>query len=418
MNFLSLTVPYAPLEVRMQDWVILFLCGGGTLVISFFCSMWEAALYAVSKSRVEVLKKSGARSGKKLAQLRENIGEPIAAILILNTISHTGGAAGVGAASANIASGYLSMSQSWVVGISSAIFTLLILFLSEIIPKTIGVSYANTIAPLSAYPIQWTIWSLYPIVKVCQLLTNAFSSGEDPGRVTEEELHALAQTSAKTGTLLREEARWVRNVLELDETHAADIMTPRTVMFIKDSNETIESLREEASDWIYSRIPIAPDENPDEIEGIVMRREVLEVLAEGDTDQPLRSLKRDVYFVDEDEPLHSLLQTSVTKRQHLFVVRDDYGGVAGIVTLEDVFEEIIGQEIMDETDRHADLQNLARLIYKGKEDTARTASEPSGAPDTPPEQSVSPSDQPPAADQMSEVEESVQNASERPEDSV
>ncbi len=402
----------------MQDWVILFLCGGGTLLVSFFCSMWEAALYAVSKSRVEVLKKSGSRAGKKLADLRQNIGEPIAAILILNTISHTGGAAGVGAASANLASNYFSMPQSWVVGAASVVFTLLILFLSEIIPKTIGVSYANRIAPLSAYPIQWTIWSMYPLVKFCQLLTNSFSSGEDPGRVTEEEIHALAQTSAKTGTLLREEARWVKNVLELDETHAADIMTPRTVMFLKDSNETIEDLREEASEWIYSRIPIAPDENPDKIEGIVMRREVLEELAEGDTDKPLRSLKRDVQFVDEDEPLHSLLQTSVKERQHLFLVRDDYGGVAGIVTLEDVFEEIIGQEIMDETDRHADLQNLARLIYKGEK---RKEEEPTTpvreSEDRSPESAGSTSGNV-HADEPSRVEETADETTEPAEDSA
>ncbi len=226
--------------------------------------------------------------------------------------------------------------------------------------------HADTLAPIFAYPIQLTIWGLYPFVKICQLLTNTISPEGTQGEVTEEELLTLAQTSAKTGKLLQEEARWVKNVLSLDEMHASDIMTPRTVMFIKDSTETIESLREEASDWVYSRIPIAPDENPDEIEGIVIRRDVLEELTEGDTDKPLSSLKREVQFVPEDEPLHSLLQKSVTSREHLFVVKDRYGGVSGIVTLEDVFEEIIGQEIMDETDRHADLQNLARLLYKSE----------------------------------------------------
>jgi len=349
------------------DWVVLLLCALGTLTISFFCSLWEAALYAVSQSRVEVLKKAGSRMGRKLAKLRRNIDEPIAAILVLNTISHTGGAAAVGAKAADIAvhSGY-SLSKGAMVGLAGVVFTLLILFLSEIIPKTLGVVHASTVAPFSAYPIQWTIWGLYPIVKICQLLTNSISPEANQGEVTEEELLTMAQTSAKTGTLLQEEARWVKNVLSLDEMQAADVMTPRTVMFIKDSTELIENVREEAPGWVYSRIPIAPNENPDEIEGIVMRRDVLEELAEGDTEKPLSTLTREVQFVPEDEALNSILQKSVTSREHLFVVKDRYGGVSGIVTLEDVFEEIIGQEIMDETDRHADLQNLARLLYKSE----------------------------------------------------
>ncbi len=352
------------------DWIVLLICAFGTLIISFFCSLWEAALYAVSQSRVEVLKKEGSRSGIKLSHLRRNIDEPIAAILVLNTISHTGGAAGVGAKAADIAvSSGTSIPEGVMVGIAGVVFTLLILFLSEIIPKTLGVVYADTIAPFSAYPIQWTIWGLYPIVKICQLLTNKISADNKQGEVTEEELTTMAQTSAKTGTLLQEEARWVKNVLALDETYASDIMTPRTVMFLKDSTTLIEDLRDEAPEWVYSRIPIAPDENPDEIEGVVMRRDVLEVLAEGETDKPLSALKREVQFVPEDEPLHSILQKSVTSREHLFVVKDRYGGVSGIVTLEDVFEEIIGQEIMDETDRHADLQNLARLLYKSEKRT-------------------------------------------------
>lgn len=341
-----------------MTWFLLITCAVGTLSVSFLCSMWEAALYSVETARVKQLEKEGSASGKKLARLRENIDEPISAILILNTISHTVGATGVGAFSAQLFG-------SAFVGIISVIFTLLILFLSEIIPKTLGVTYAETIAPFSAFPIYWTIVALLPLVKICQYLTRLFSSGSKEGDVTEDDLTTLARSGANKGTLLQEEAQWIKNILALDETTAGDIMTPRTVVFIEESGQSIEDVRDEAAGWVYSRIPIAEDENPDKIEGIVMRREVLETLAEGPSEKQLDDLKRDVEFVDESEPLHSLLKQFVQEREHLFVVQDQYGGVSGIVTLEDVFEEIIGQEIMDETDRYADLQSLARILSGG-----------------------------------------------------
>ncbi len=356
-----------------SDWLILVLFVLGTLTVSFLCSMWEAALYAVAPSKVESLKESGTSNGKKLFELRKNIDEPIAAILVLNTISHTVGATGAGAKAADIAlNSGMPISKSMMVGLASVVFTLLILFVSEIIPKTLGVVYADTLAPIFAYPIQWTIWGLYPIVRICQSLTRMISPAKKQGEVTEEDLLTMAQSGAQKGTLLQEEAQWVSNILALDDTYAKDIMTPRTVMFILDSDAQIEEYRDEAPEWIYSRIPIAPGKNPDEIEGIVMRREVLEELAEGETDQALRSLKREVQFVKENVPLHSLLKKYIKSREHLFLVRDKFGGVSGLVTLEDVFEEIIGREIMDETDRHADLQSLARLLYESE---ARSAEE-------------------------------------------
>lgn len=338
---------------------LLVLCAVVTLTTSFMCSLWEAALYAVSTARVKQLEHQGTSSGKKLAELKNNIDEPIAAILVLNTISHTVGATGVGALSAELFG-------STAIGLISVVFTLLILFVSEIIPKTLGVAYANKVAPLSAHPIQWTIWILWLPVKICQMLTRLISTDNKEGDITEDDLTTLARSGANKGTLLKEEAQWIKNILALDETTAGDVMTPRTVVFMEESEQTIENVRDEAASWVYSRIPIAKDENPDNIEGVVLRREVLETLADGESDKHLQDLKRDVQFVSETDPLHSILKKFIKSREHLFVVKDEYGAISGIVTLEDVFEEIIGREIMDETDRYADLQTLARILSEGE----------------------------------------------------
>lgn len=351
------------------NWIILIGTALLTIMTSFCCSTWEAALYHISPSRVKVLGKSDSLMGQKLAELRENIDEPIAAILVLNTISNTVGASVVGGTATAIArGGGLGISEATMVGISSATFTILILFLAEIIPKTLGVVHSDTIAPLSAYPIQWIIWGLYPLVKIGQLTTRWFqTTTTERGKVTEEEILTMAQTGARGGALLDEEVQWVANILALDDTVAADIMTPRTVMFVMEANQNVEDLREEAPSWIYSRVPIAPNSNPDEITGLVMRREVLQELAGGESDKTLSDLKRSVHYVEEDTPLHHLLKAFIKEREHLFIVKDEFGGVSGLVTLEDVLEEIIGREILDETDRHADLQSYAKLLSEAAE---------------------------------------------------
>lgn len=341
-----------------------------TLLASFLCSLFEAALYAVPPAQIEVLRRRGTRGAARLARLRENVEEPIAAILTVNTIAHTVGAAWCGAMVGK-------EMGSQAVGIFAAVFTVLVLAVTEIVPKSLGVRYAAKLGPLMVGPLQLMIWSMWPIVWVVKRAMGGLSA-HDAGP-TEDEVEVISRMAANSGAVRAEEHRWVRNALHLDRVTAGDLRTPRTVVETLEADTPIRDLLDRVERWVHSRVPVVEDSDPDKIIGLVHRREVLDAaLRSPDKRLLIRDLLREIRFVPEQMPANELLSLFIADRAHMFVVVDEYGGVEGVVTLEDVLESLLGAEIVDEHDQVEDMQRLAL-------ERSRERLEESGAPGEPSE---------------------------------
>jgi len=299
-----------------------------------------------------MLKKSGHPAAEHLQNLRSDIEEPITAILTLNTIANTIGAAVAGAAAAK-----LFGDENLI--LFSAIFTLTILLFSEILPKTIGVTYAYKLAPLITYPLRAMVFFLKPIVWLCRSVTKMLPQ-KDGETISAEELQTIASLSRESGDLEENEERVISNIIDLKAKIVRDVMTPRTVTFSMEEeikvSEAMELLKKLGS---HSRIPIYRDE-PNNVSGIVMLKDVLSAAANGEKDISLASFKIPAHFVPETAPLNRILIDFFDRRNHLFVVVDEYGTMTGVISLEDVIEEIVGREIIDETDNTKDMRELAR----------------------------------------------------------
>ncbi len=322
-------------------------------LISAFCSIAEAVLYSVPWSLIERLSKAGKPSGRLLAGLRKKIKEPISAILTLNTVAHTAGAAVAGAIAARL------YGEEHLVYFS-LIFTVIILVFSEILPKTIGVVYAKTLAPPLAKPLVGLIWLFKPAIWMTNWLVQ-FVEHKKPGPTSsEEDLLAAISLTRRSGAIKPYEERFMNNILSLDNKIVKDVMTPRTVIFSLPSHLTVSEVREIKTTWPNSRIPVYEDDDPEDIIGLVYRRDVMEALADDRDDLPINKLMKQVYFVVETMTLDKVLVRFLESRVHLFVVLDEYGGLAGVVSLEDVLEEMLGNEIVDETDQIVDMREFAR----------------------------------------------------------
>ncbi len=325
-----------------------------TLLASFLCSLFEAVLYSITPSQIGVLVAQKRRGSRRLAKLREDVEAPIAAILTVNTIAHTAGAAWCGAL---VGKEYGSAS----VGLFAAIFTVLVLALTEIIPKSLGVRYANSLATRIVWPLQIMIWSVWPIVWLAEKAMGLLGGKENPGP-SEDEVVVVSGLATEGGAMREEEHRWVENALALDKVTAKNLLTPRTVVETLDADMPLEQIAEKITTWNHSRVPITEGGNPDNAVGLVHRREVLDALLSPDhgNDLILRDLAHPLLFVPETMRGHELLQHFLTKRVHLVAVTDEYGGFEGVVTLEDVLESLLGEDIVDEYDEEQNLQHLAR----------------------------------------------------------
>jgi CBS domain containing-hemolysin-like protein len=333
----------------MTTLVVSFL---GAVIISGLCSLAEAALYSIPYSQIELLEQQGKVTGRILKQMRGNMREPIAAILILNTVANTMGAAISGAAAVAV------FGHRWL-ALFSAAFTFVILTFAEIIPKTIGVAFSRSIAPLMAMPLRVTIVILMPLIWFYNLVTGFIRHPHDDLGITAEEIQVVARLSSRSGQIDPDQEVAIRNILNLKKKRAWDIMTPRTVVFSLDANLTLQEANERAGIWPYSRVPVY-ESDPEDVVGVVLRRDMLLNLAKDRNLLKLRSIMKPVHFVPHSARLDRLLREFLELRQHLFIVIDEYGQIDGIVTLEDVIEEIVGKEIMDESDITADMQELAR----------------------------------------------------------
>lgn len=346
--------PYA----KDRCMLTLALAVGIAVLTSFTCSLTEAALYAVPWSAIERARKSGRRAGEVLYALRSSIDKPIAAILTMNTVANTAGSAVAGAA-------FMAVFGGEHMGVFAAAFTCIILMLGEIVPKTLGVAYCTPIMMAFAIPLQWFVRLLSPIIWLLSLLTRAVTPQTKGPQISEDDICAMTSLSREAGSIQAYEERFVRNVLALDQKRVYDIMTPRTVVFSLPGSLTVDEAYADPQIWHFSRIPVFGDDNEDLL-GLVERRTLARCSREGDSGKTrLIDIMRPLHFVQETQTLDRLLREFLQSRVHLFAVLDEYGGLAGVVTLEDVMEEILGREIVDESDSVADLQTLARQRRKG-----------------------------------------------------
>lgn len=338
------------------------------LLVSALCSVSEAAMYAVRRPYLRQIAESGSRSGALLVRFKDNMEQPISAILIVNTVANTAGAAVAGAQAQLL---YGEAALIWF----SLTFTTAVLFFSEIIPKIVGVAYCRSVAMAVALPWAAGIWLLSPVIWFIEKLSRLLK----PGRALaapEEEVRQMAMISAEEGSIMPYEADLVRNVLHLDKRTAREIMTPRPVVMKLASDMTLREVSERVKEFTYSRIPVYDCEDPETWKGFVFSRDILSGLAKDQFDKKLESLCLPIYFVSEQTPGHVLLKAFIKRRTHLFGVSDEYGDITGIVTLEDVIESVLGQEIVDEVDVATDMQELAQ---RRKRDRIRDASEPGAA---------------------------------------
>ncbi|MDP7062818.1 MAG: hemolysin family protein [Planctomycetota bacterium] len=324
-----------------------------TLAASFICSLFESALYAVTPSQVELLKQRGGRGARRLEKLRADIEEPIASILTVNTIAHTVGASWCGAM---VAQEYGEQSVVWF----ATIFTIAVLGLTEIIPKSIGVRHAASLAPRIAIPLQLMTWLSWPIARPARAAMRRFSGADGNIGPSEDEVMVFARLASRHGQLRGEESIWVENALTLDRVRVHELMTPRRVVEKLPIDMTIADAIARTDRWIHSRVPVFDPQSPEDIVGVVYRREVFDAGIDNKGDMQIGKLSRTLESVPESMKAHTLLQMFLQRRRHLVAVVDEYGSFQGIVTLEDVLESMLGAEIVDEHDEVADLQEHAR----------------------------------------------------------
>ncbi len=346
-----------PLEGVNAAVVLLVIYVVLAMFFSFLCSVAEAVLLSITPSYIEELKEKQPKRAALLKRLKQdNVDRSLAAILTLNTIAHTVGAIGAGAQATVV------FGSAWF-GLFSAVMTLMILFLSEILPKTIGAVYWPKLVGPTTFFVNSLIVVLYPIVWIAERLTQFISHGKNVHIFSRDEFIAMARVGHQTGQILDNEARMIRNLFRFGSMAVTDIMTPRTVVSALPEDMTVTNGLEYIEKKPFSRLPVY-ETDIDDICGFVLRDDVLSKKAAGQGDDTLKSLKRNILVVPESVSLTSLLENFLKERQHVAVVVDEYGGTTGLVTLEDLVETLMGMEITDETDAVVDMRALARKQWE------------------------------------------------------
>lgn len=322
--------------------------------VSFLCSIMEAVLLSITPSYVAALEDEGSPAGRLLRDLKADIDRPLAAILSLNTVAHTVGAAGAGAQAAYVFG-------DTAVGIFSGLLTLGILVLSEIIPKTLGALYWRQLAGMVARGLKPLIWITYPLVLLSQALSKLLSRGKEETSVSRQELIALARLGAEEGVFDPQESRLLHHLLRFRDLKTRDLMTPRTVMVAFSDDTPLATIAEQ--DLPFSRLPVYHG-NRDHVTGYVFKSDVFEAVAEGRGQENAGTIQRPIMTVPDTLPLPRLFDQLLQQREHLALVVDEFGGTAGLATMEDVVETLLGLEILDEADTEHDMQLLARQRWE------------------------------------------------------
>ena len=336
----------------MYTLLIIYFCLA--LFLSFICSLLEAVLLSTPSSYASILKKEDSKSGLILDEFKENINRPLAAILTLNTFAHTIGAAGVGAQVLKIAA-EAGVSGEAYVAIASGVLTFLILVFSEIIPKTLGITYWRTLVGISVRFIQFLIWMTYPFVLLAEFISNF---GSDAASVTREEVIAMAEMGEDEGILEEQETDLIENTLRLKDIKVSDVMTPRNVIFALNKDMTVGQVLEEHNTLDFTRIPVF-DGNLDNMIGMVNRYDIINRKAEDQFSTRMSEIITDIPWVNENDAIDKVLELFIENRDHLCLVKDDFDTLTGLITLEDAVETLLGKEIVDEHDSVVDMRNLS-----------------------------------------------------------
>lgn len=336
---------------------LLFIYLAIAIGVSFLCSILEAVLLSVTPSFVEQTQSQRPRAATQLIKVKQRLDESLSSILILNTFAHTMGAAGVGSQALQV------FGEQWETLIA-VLLTLAILYFSEIIPKTLGATFWRQLAIPSAFTISWLVKLVYPLVWISTRLTKLFSQNRE-NEITREEIIALASLGHRDGTLFSQENEYLSNLLNLREIKTEQILTPRTVVHTLNESLTVTQALNETQTSQFTRIPTF-DGNIDNIKGKVIRADLFEAERNGHGDKSIREFALPIFRVSEKLPVQKLLDLFIKQKAHLFLVEDEFGQTAGIVTLEDAIETILGREIVDERDTVEDMQALARAKYRDR----------------------------------------------------
>jgi CBS domain containing-hemolysin-like protein len=329
------------------------------LFVSFLCSIMESVLLSTPQSFLMVKQADGNAWAKSFIELKLNIDKPLSAILSLNTVAHTVGAAGVGAQAVFV------FGDAYF-GIVSAVLTILILVFTEIIPKTIGARYWRNLTKSSYIIIKFMIFLTYPLVLASALITKAISNNSKENTTSREEIAAMASIGTDEGIFSDKENKIIQNILKLKNVKVTDIMTPRVVMAVANENLLLNDFLKNKNYLKFSRIPVFAD-NEENITGYVFRQLVFEHLAEDKHSLKIKDIKREILVVPDSMVLFSLWEKLLEKKEHIALIVDEYGGVDGIVTMEDIIETLLGLEIVDEKDTITDMQKFARERWETRQ---------------------------------------------------
>ncbi len=335
--------------------LLLFLLGA--MAVSFLCSILEATLMSTPISYITMREEEGYKPATRFKEYKQDPSRPIAAILSLNTIANTIGAAGVGSQATRL------FGSQWF-GLVSALMTILILIFSEIIPKTLGTTRWKSLMGFATAMIRALIFLMYPLVLLIELLSGLITpeDTEEPA-VSRDEVSAMANVAEEEGDLEEDENTIIQNLISMDEVKAWDVMTPRVVCEIAPESMTLKSFYKNKRYRHHSRIPVYAD-NDEYITGYILRMEALQLMAEDKFDLTLGSIRRDVATFDEDTPLDQIWDEMLSKDEQIAIIINEYGSFQGILTLEDMIETLLGSEIVDENDTVRDMQQLAREKWK------------------------------------------------------
>ena len=339
-----------------------------SIAFSFLCSILEAVLLSVTPRYIKDQQNKGTRTGELLAMYKEDIDRPLSAILTLNTIAHTVGAIGVGAKAGEVFGAHyfsvfgIEMSYESIIAV---IMTLAILILSEIIPKTIGANNWKALSPFTVKIIRILIFILAPLVWVSQLITRSLKKEKERSILSRSDIMQMTVEGELSGVLAESESTIIKNLLALSQKTVRDIMTPRSVAFMANKDLKVEEFIALDDSKVHSRVPVYGADK-DDVVGVVLKDDVFLASSEGKNELPLTELMRDVESIPDTTGLDYFFSRLTKGNSHLFMVKDEFGNVIGLVTMEDLFEAMLGHQIVDESDTVTDLQDLARKLANEK----------------------------------------------------
>lgn len=335
---------------------LLILFAALALGTSFLCSILESVLLSVTPSFVAAKQAEDDPVGHRLRRLKDDIDRSLASILSVNTIANTVGAVGVGAQAQTI------WGEAYV-AVVSGLLTLGILYISEIIPKTLGATHWRLLAPWMARILPVLQILVYPLVFLAQGLMNALAPEEAPPQLSREEMTAMTELGFEEGVVARGESHLLQNILRFGGLRANDIMTPRTVIHAVEESSTVREFMRAHPDPVFSRIPVFRGQT-DNMVGYVLKTDLLLEMAKDRFETEMSDLVREIIYVPEQQSVRELFEQLITEHQHIALVVDEYGGIAGVVTMEDVVETLLGLEIVDESDVEQDMRELARKQWR------------------------------------------------------